>query len=379
MMTQTRLLQLIDRYLTEVITDSEREELVAAIEEKEWAEHTKEIIYDFLEKREFNYGPNLESLYTKIANTVADEHQPASIIHRTHFLRRVGFWRAAAIFILALSGTVYLLTHKDQPAIAIVKVQEEIKAPESNKATITLPNGQTIMLDTVPNGTLIAGIARKTADGRLVFEGNATDIAYIITSNPRNSKAMYITLPDGTAVWLNADTYLQYPTNYNQKDRLVSLTGEAYFEVKHNEAKQFRVSAGEQTIEDVGTSFNVKAYLNEPHVQTTLLEGIVKINNSVSLRPGQQFSNNKIVQANTDEVMAWRNGSFYLDGRELGTVANELGRWYDVEVVFENESAKRNTVFGGEMGRSLSLQKAIDVLKDLKVKCRLEGKKLIVE
>lgn len=378
-MTQTRLLELIDRYLTEVITDSEREELVAAIEEKEWAEHTKAVIHDFLDKRAFNYGPNLDSLYAKIATAVADEHQPTSVIHRAHFLRRIGFWRAAAIFILALSGTVYLLTHKDQSGSAIVKVQEEIKAPESNKATITLPNGQTIMLDTVPNGTLIAGIARKTADGRLVFEGNATDIAYIVTSNPRNSKAMYISLPDGTEVWLNADTYLQYPTNYNQKDRLVSLKGEAYFEVKHNEAKPFRVSAGEQTIEDVGTSFNVKAYADEPHVQTTLLEGIVRINNSVSLRPGQQFSNYKVIEANTDEVMAWKNGSFYLDGREFGMVANELGRWYDVEVVFENESAKRNIVFGGEMGRSLTLQKVIEVLRELKVKCRLEGKKLIVE
>jgi transmembrane sensor len=302
-----------------------------------------------------------------------------AVIHRVHFIRRYK-WAAAAIFIIVASTTFFLLNHKEQPAGIVAKTQQDVKAPETNKATITLPNGETIMLDTVPNGRLIAGIARKTADGQLVFEGNASAIAYIGTTNPRNSKAMHITLPDHTEVWLNADTYLQYPTNYNAKDRLVTLKGEAYFEVKHNEAKPFRVFAGEQTIEDVGTSFNVKAYQDEAQeVQTTLLEGVVKINNAVSLKPGQQYSKNKITNANTEEVMAWKNGSFYLDGRELGTVASELGRWYDVEVVFENPNAKHSIVFGGEMGRDLTLNQAISVLEKLNVKCRLENKKLIVE
>lgn len=298
-------------------------------------------------------------------------------VRRLPFIRRFQ-WAAAAVLILALSGIVFLL-NRTQKAVQQEVVQTEIKAPQSNKATITLPDGKRVMLDTVANGTLIAGIARKTADGQLVFEGNSSTVGYLVASNPRNSRAMQITLPDNTQVWLNADTYLQYPTNYNEKDRLVTLKGEAYFEVKHNEAKPFRVSAGEQTIEDVGTSFNVKAYGDEGSVRTTLLEGVVKINQSISLKPGQQFSNNRISIANTDEVMAWKNGSFYLDGRELGTIVNDLSRWYDVEIVFANSDARHSIVFGGEMGRDLTLTQAIRVLEKMNVHCKLEGKKIIIE
>lgn len=375
-MTKERLYILIDRYLSETLTKDEQAELYVAIQQPETEAEAKALMLEQYENKALNYQPDLTQLYTRIiAETKISGVAP---VHRIHFIKRFR-WAAAAIFILLLSGTVFLLTRNDQPQVITAKVAEDIKAPETNKATITLPNGKVIMLDTIANGTLIAGIVRKTADGQLVFETSNSNIAYIVTSNPRNSKAIHITLPDNTQVWLNADTYLQYPTNYNAKDRLVTLKGEAYFEVKHNEAKPFRVSAGDQSIEDVGTSFNVKAYADEANVQTTLLEGIVKINNTVSLKPGQQYSNQKIRNANTDEVMAWKNGSFYVDGRELGAVASELGRWYDVEVVFEKPNAKHSIVIGGEMGRDLTLNQAIRVLEKLNVKCRLEGKKLIVE
>ncbi len=298
-------------------------------------------------------------------------------LRRIPFIRRYQ-WAAVAVLILALSGIVFFLNREQKPQQQEL-AQTDIKAPQTNKATITLPDGKRVMLDTVANGTLIAGIARKTADGQVVFEGNATNVGYLVASNPRNSRAMQIILPDNTIVWLNADTYLQYPTNYNAKDRLVTLRGEAYFEVKHNEAKPFRVMAGEQTIEDVGTSFNVKAYEDEESVKTTLLEGVVIINHSISLKPGQQFSKNKVTSANTDEVMAWKNGSFYLDGRELGMVVSDLSRWYDVEVVFTNPDARHSIVFGGEMGRDLTLTQAIKVLEKMNVRCRLERKKLFIE
>jgi len=288
--------------------------------------------------------------------------------------------RAAAVFLLFAGSTwLYFGLHNAKSVQPAALVTKDIKAPETNKATITLSNGKTIMLDTVPNGTLIAGVARKTSDGKLVFEGNSSEIAYIVTSNPRNSKAMLITLPDNTSVWLNADTKLQYPTNYNKKERTITLNGEAYFEVKHNEAKPFTVLANEQAIEDIGTSFNVKAYSQEGAVKTTLLEGAVKINHSVSLKPGEQFSNNKTIKANLDEVMAWKNGSFYLDGLQLGAVAQELGRWYDVEIIFINEKAKNSIVFGGEMGRNLTLKEVVEVLRKMKVNCMVQGQQLIIE
>lgn len=376
-MQHEKLEVLFQKFVSQTATEAEKHEFFELIR----LPGTDPILRELAERY-----PVPEDLYYELPEQASSEILAAILqsedtaipnVHRVPFLRRVR-WVAAAIFIIAVAGIVFLVNSKRaEPVIA--KVQNDIKAPEKNKATITLPNGKTIMLDTVPNGTLIAGIARKTAEGQLVFEGKTSDAGYITTSNPRNSKAMYIELPDHTEVWLNADTRLQYPTSYNEKDRLITLNGEAYFEVKHNAAKTFRVSAGDQTIEDIGTGFNVKAYGDENTVKTTLLEGVVKINNAVSLKPGQQFSNNKVADANIDEVMAWKNGSFYLDGRELGTVANELGRWYDVDVVFGDTKTKHSIVFGGEMGRNLTILEALELLKGMKVNCRLDGKKLIIE
>jgi len=376
-MQHERLEILFQRFVSRTATEAEKQEFLELIR----LPGTDAVLQELAERY-----PVPEDIYFELPEQASGEILTAILnsedaavprVHRVHFIRRFR-WAAAAIFIAAVAGAIFLINRKETAPV-IARVQQDIKAPEKSKATITLPNGQTFLLDTIPNGTLIAGIARKTTDDRLVFEGNASNIAYIIASNPRNSTTMYIELPDHTQVWLNADTHLQYPTNYNEKDRLVTLNGEAYFEVKHNAAKPFRVTAGEQTIEDIGTAFNVKAYSDENAVKTTLLEGVVKINHTVSLKPGEQYSNNKIVKANPDEVMAWKNGSFYLDGRELGAVASELGRWYDVEVVFNHSNAQHSIVLGGEMGRNLTLLEAIELLKGMKVNCKLEGRKLIIE
>ncbi|WEA00585.1 FecR family protein [Mucilaginibacter sp. SJ] len=248
-------------------------------------------------------------------------------------------WRryaaVAAVLLVFLSGSYYFLQKRPIQSLAVI--EHDIKAPKQNKAIIALSNGQKILLDTVPNGALIAGIARKTADGKLRFENNNAKIDYIVMSNPRCSKPMQITMPDGTEVWINADTYLQYPTNFNHKDRIVTLKGEAYFEVKHNAAKPFRVLADGEIIEDVGTHFNVNSYSDGGAVKTTLLEGEVKINKSVFLKPGQQFSDNKITMANIDDVMAWKNGVFHFDGVPIETIMKQVSRWYGVEVIYKDK------------------------------------------
>lgn len=313
-------------------------------------------------------------ILTAIFNSEGAVHMPEQRLNSI----RSFWWAAAAVLVLLATGAVFFLNKRESYSSVVAKVTKDIKAPTSNKAIITLPDGRQIMLDTISNGTLIAGVVRKAADDQLEFEDDHSGNGYFIATNPRNSTALQITLPDQTKVWLNADTYLEYPDSYT-RSRMVRLKGEAYFEVKHNSQKLFKVSAGGQTIEDAGTSFNVKAYKTEAGAETTLVEGEVKIDNIVSLKPGQKYSKSKISDANIDEAMAWRNGSFYLDGSEFEEVANEIARWYDVEVVFNNPAAAHSMVTGGEIGRNLSLLQAIGILKELKVNCRLEGRKLIVE
>src|SRR6202035_4165140 len=102
-----------------------------------------------------------------------------------------------------------------------------------------------------------------------------------------------LTLSDGTKVWLNALSSIHYPVSFSGNERVVEITGEAYFEVVHNAKMPFKVKVGNQIIQDIGTHFNINAYPDEPDTKTTLLEGSVKVSygsSNVTIRPGEQAS-----------------------------------------------------------------------------------------
>ena len=154
------------------------------------------------------------------------------------------------------------------------------------------------------------------------------------------------------------------------------MTGEAYFEVKHNVKAPFKVKTETQVIEDIGTSFNVNAYLGETGVRTSLVEGSVKIGQA-TLKPGEQYLNGSITQANLEQALAWKNGFFGFDHADIHTVMREIGRWYDVEVSFEG-NVKESAPFQGEIARGLSLAQLLKHLEKYPVRFRMEGSNRII-
>lgn len=371
-MTPERLYDLINRYLAEVITDPEREELAAAIEEDAWANETRAIIQSSLENREFNYGPYLEPLYVKIAETAAAESRRPKTVGMMR-------WAAAAVFIGVMAVTGVLVLHDRnnhlQPAMAATQ-----RAPEKNRAMIQLADGRTVYLDQAANGSLasVAGVELlKLADGRIVYKGNTSEEAYNILTNPTGSQPIDIGLNDGSHVWLNAGSSIRYPMAFVPgKERVVSMTGEAFFEVKHDEKAPFKVKTQYQTIEDIGTSFNVNAYPDEAGVKTSLVEGSVRIG-AATLSPGEQYLNGTVTKANLEQALAWKNGFFGFDHADIHTVMREIGRWYDVEVRFEGE-IKDSAPFQGEIARGLSLAQLLKHLENYPVRFRMEGVNRII-
>ncbi|WP_432327294.1 FecR family protein [Mucilaginibacter sp. P25] len=200
-------------------------------------------------------------------------------------------------------------------------------APGGNKAILTLGDGSTIVL----NGAKIGKLARqdnilikKAADGQISYRDVVVDfhpsknIIYNTATTPQGGQYQFI-LADGTKVWLNASSSIKYPVVFNGNERRVELTGEAYFEVAHNAKKPFKVISNGQTVEVLGTHFNINAYNDEQAVKTTLLEGSVKVSaGKVSniIKPGQQarFDHGLIdvMNVDADEVVAWKNGFFFL-------------------------------------------------------------------
>lgn len=164
---------------------------------------------------------------------------------------------------------------------------------------------------------------------------------------PRGGEYKLI-LDDGTAVWINSETTLEYPAKFDSQERHVKLSGEAFFEVAKDSGHPFIVTTAAQTITVTGTSFNISAYAADNHTYTTLVSGSVVVasgSDSAELRPGMQAVTSlsatgiETREVNTDLYTSWVDGVFEFENIELREICSRLERWYDVEFVFEGGSA----------------------------------------
>jgi ferric-dicitrate binding protein FerR (iron transport regulator) len=165
----------------------------------------------------------------------------------------------------------------------------------------------------------------------------------------------------------------------------VAITGEVYFEVAHNPAKPFRVATGSQTVEVLGTHFNINAYTDEAAMKTTLLEGSVKVLNagqSALLKPGQQslVDGNKIQvidHANTEEAIAWKNGYFRFNNEKIRSIMLKLSRWYDIDVEYEGETSDEG--YYGTISRYKNISEVLEMLQQTKgVHFKIKGRRVTV-
>jgi transmembrane sensor len=344
-------------------------------------------------------------------------------VFRLRALRR--WWVAASILALLSIGT-YLFFKTRSPQL--IAAPTEI-LPGKDGAILTLADGTQILLDTIKNGVVArqGGTTAKIVNGTLIYEGSGGEAVYNIMSTPKGRK-FHLIMPDGTEAWLNSGSSIQFPTTFTGNERKVAVTGEVYFEVaslplataRGREGKKmpFKVNVNDKAeIQVLGTHFNVKAYENEPVINTTLLEGSVRIvkrentngkENSIILKPGQQAKilvgeNNMQVDAvisknttakkntiadpqqaltvinNTDinKVMAWKNGVFDFNNIAFEDAMYQLERWYNIEVVYE-KGIPTDVELSGKMTKDVTLNDLVIILEKIGVKCKLEGRKLLI-
>ncbi len=331
------------------------------------------------------------------------ETQPRRFLR---FLR--GIAAAAAIVLLFLTVGIYFreaepetkgkektgkiagAPKKEKPYVSVYRNDV---APGSNRAVLSLSNGTTILLDAAGKGVLVRQgniVINKTADGQLVCKvlptdsvGNAPVSLFTTISTPRGGQ-FQIMLPDGTKVWLNAASSLKFPFRFTADERKVELSGEAYFEVAKNRDLPFRVQSARQTVEVLGTHFNIKAYPDEPAIKTTLLEGSVKViqensRNSVMLSPGQQSNVNEemsVSKVDTEFAIAWKNGLTSFKNADIKSILKQVERWYDVKAVYEGEISQRT--FSGDIPRSSNLSELLQVLETSNIHFKIDGKVITV-
>ncbi|MDP4148746.1 MAG: FecR domain-containing protein [Bacteroidota bacterium] len=300
-------------------------------------------------------------------------------------------WRVAVV-VLVVAGGTWLWSLRQGPVAVPRSVVEQPTAPAvdvlpgHNGAILTLADGSKHVLDSLQNGVIAKQGATTISlkDHKVSYAAGAVSAAavtYNTMSTPRGREYQLV-LADGTKVWLNAASSLTYPTAFSGQERVVEMTGEVYFEIKH-EAKPFLVKVNGQTITDLGTRFNVNGYSDEPATVTTLIQGSVRVNDIV-LRPGEQAAfisggGMQVSRCDTSVAVAWVNGRFSFQNAHLQDLLRELARWYNVDVVYEGGSDKSTLRFSGEIGRNLSLMQLLRILAKTEVRYRLEGgNKLII-
>lgn len=321
-------------------------------------------------------NPTLAKERKDLKNKI-DTHSDWQKVKPKYQVRKI-YWKyaAAASIALIVPLTIFLKKEAAQPEfIAPIIVNNQIQMG-SDKATLTLEDGSEVVLtkgktfnvkNAISNGEeIIYKVAKKAKK----------EVEYNYLTVPRGGQYQ-ITLSDNTKVWLNSDSKLKYPVSFSKGEiRQVELVyGEAYFDVSpssENAGASFKVFNKNQEVTVLGTEFNIKAYKEESNIYTTLVEGKVVVNfgvdNKQFISPGQQinlaFATNSFTITNVDVTneIAWKDGVFNFEGKNLKDIMVVLSRWYDIDVTFQDKSLE-NEKYIGSLKRNYTIENILTTMQ----------------
>jgi len=334
---------------------------------------------------------------------------------------------AAILLVVGLGVFFYTQRHLEGSAATRDLLANDIK-PGGNRAYLVLSNGKRVSLTDAANGELAqeAGLEiTKTANGQVIYTASGSDgIKYSNALNtietPRGGQYQ-VRLPDGSKVWLNAASKLIYPVSFNGRgQRVVELSGEAYFEIFKNKLQPFVVKSKNQEVTVLGTHFNVNSYSDEPDTKTTLLEGSVSVRhlegsaailNQVQHRLGDLSyrrddvrgrddvkgggrSGGVVLKPNEQAILAggklsvkeveavsftdWKDGQFYFRNEALPSVMRKLARWYNVDIQFQGQ-IDQSTTFSGVVSKYDQISKVLTLMeKSEGLHFKIEGRTVTV-
>ncbi|NIG52526.1 FecR family protein [Chitinophaga sp. Cy-1792] len=304
-------------------------------------------------------------MLSKIMEQTDEIVRPAGKIR---FLNRYRWYAAASLLLLVSAMSFFWWTSFRNTKRSIIYSEAAKVLPGRTGAILTLSNGETVLLDSAGNGVIATqggtSIVKDQDQIKYHPESGSKDIVYNTITTP-TGRTFKVMLPDSSHVWLNAESSITYPTAFAGKDREVSITGEVYFEVTHKTGINFRVKAGSETFEDLGTSFNINAYTDEPNLKGTLVEGALKIRD-VIMRPENQVmiarSGKMQLLENVDveNVVAWKNGNFHFNSVDIHTIMRQVGRWYGVNIEYEGTFEE---TYSGGISRNVKLAELLHILE----------------
>ncbi len=365
-----RVAYLIAGFIRNTLTAKEHIELDDWVNEND---SNMKLFEDLTDER--NMSANLEWMDKVQSERIFEELQHQGRFEKPKgIIRRWAWMPAAAMFALAVFFAHRYFKHS--PAVndrLLVSSQAPLQ-PGGNKATLTLANGVIIDLNAARDGLLLTEEnthVSKMVDGRLMYGENASpgaDREIHTLSTPAGGQYQVI-LGDGTKVWLNAESTLRYPAAFTGEARKVELAGEAYFEVTPNAHMPFAVMLSDSnTVEVLGTHFNVQAYADEKEKTITLVEGRVLVKSrqkQVTLTPAMQAAINETTvstatDVDTGEITGWKDGLFVFHDASIEKIMNQVARWYNARVIYQGTIKQQ---FNATIHRSEPLSKLLHLLE----------------
>lgn len=380
-----RIRELILRAIYSGLTEEEREEL------ERWRGQTprnEEVYRKLLEQR---FTPGEYERYEQARS--GDDWEQLRAKWRASRRRRYLSWqwmaRYAAVIVLGVV-LAYWFRQPDKPQRPMVVRAVQDVQPGTMKAVLELEDGVQVALGTpeVERDERLVSRGITGQDSLVRYAGKDTrPVEHHVLRVPRGGEYV-LALADGTKVWLNAETELHYPSRFEGAERRVRVVGEAYFQVTKNDSCPFIVEAGEVAVRVTGTEFNVMAYAGHDRVETTLVRGGVDVmagNAGQRLTPGMQAVYFKEAgrlesrEVDTWLYTSWKEGIFEFRDFSLGEIAEQLERWYDVDIVFPNTEVSEIR-FTGAVKRVKPLSFILDIIKDTRsISYRIEGKTVIID
>ena len=383
MIEQNEIDEKLLAYLLDELDDVGREEVKAWLEESEGnKEYFREFQRVYLEFQWGVYAREVKSDFNLLRKKL-----------RRRSSLQVWYGVAAAVVILLSVGGILLWNSGEIEEKPVQVAKKVTIQPGKSQAILVLSSGEEVAMGNVSrqleekDGTSVVvsetgRISYQSAEGK---GGTTKDTARVMNRLviPRGGE-FNLTLSDGTRVWLNAETELRYPVQFNGKERVVYLKGEAYFEVSKNKEKPFLVQVDDMSVKVYGTEFNVNTYNK---IETVLVTGSVGMNQGgkeVLLKPNQKgvFDqvSGKITVEDVDVLayVSWKNGDFIFRNESLNSIMDKLSRWYGLEVLYQ-DAGLQDVRLSGNLKRYKDVRElfvSFEKISDARFK--VQGNKVIV-
>ncbi|WP_199141684.1 FecR family protein [Pedobacter sp. ASV12] len=386
--TNARLQELIELYLQQTITEADKIELWDYIDDPVFEAEIKHSLSEAF----YQVAPvELTALQQEQAlNHIFQPNDPAVAsrqIQRQSKLKRL--WTRigiAATIAMVLGLGLYFYQKKTALSLADQVARSGINTG-GYKAFLTLANNKRIALSESQTGIMLQENKLLYSNGTSLSGINPADLGQEYTLSTPKGGTYQLVLPDGTKVWLNASSSIRFPATFNG-DRRVEFSGEGYFEVAKAEKHSFVVNSRSQSVEVLGTHFNIQNYQDETMAKTTLLEGKVKVALAYNgqsltrlLKPGEQaaIAGNqlKVYSVDVEDVVAWRDGYFNFNNETIAQIMAKLAKWYDVKIDFVDPPSEET--FTGQISRTKKLDEVLTILAKAKpIKFQIKGRTIQV-